>query len=216
MPDCRKSVYSDHVEFAIMAKLPEQGRKTKWVLSQSAFQGLLNWFDENDETAGQRYVEIRRRLVQYFDRKNSPNPHELADETLNRVARRLEKEGKITGSSPPQFCFITARYIFLESLRGRPHHESLDESSAASPEIQESGEWDQLSTDCLERCLQTLDLQERNVVIGYYHGERSVRIENRKLISAKLGVSVNALSIRACRIRIKLGSCIRECLKRGK
>jgi RNA polymerase sigma factor (sigma-70 family) len=216
MPHSRKSVYSDHVEFAIMSKIPEQGRKTKWVLSQSAFQGLLSWFDEDNETAGQQYVEIRRRLVQYFDRKNCSTPHELADETLNRVARRLEEEGKITGSSPREFCFITARYIFLESLRGRQHHESLDERIAVSPEIQESEEWDQLSSDCLERCLQTLDSQERNVIIGYYHGERSIRIENRKLIAAKLGVSMNALSIRACRIRIKLQSCIRECLKSGR
>ena len=216
MPDSRKSVYSDHVEFTNMAKLPGQGRKTKWVLSQSAFQDLLSWFDENDETAGQQYVEIRRRLVQYFDRKNCSAPHELADETLNRVARRLEKEGKITDKNPREFCFITARYIFLESLRGRQHHDPLDERIASSVETQESGEWDQLSADCLERCLQTLDLEDRNVIIGYYHGERSIRIENRKLIAAKLGVSMNALSIRACRLRIKLQSCIHECLKSGK
>jgi DNA-directed RNA polymerase specialized sigma24 family protein len=199
-----------------MTKLPEQDRKAKWVLSQSAFQGLLSWFDEDEETAGQQYVEIRRRLVQYFDRKNCSAPHELADETLNRVARRLEEEGKITGTSPREFCFITARYIFLESLRSRKHHEPLDERIAVSSEIQESGEWDQLSSDCLKRCLKTLDPEDRNVIIGYYRGERSIRIENRKLIAAKLGVSMNALSIRACRIRIKLESCIRECLRSGK
>jgi DNA-directed RNA polymerase specialized sigma24 family protein len=198
-----------------MAKLPEPHRKSKWVLSQSAFQSLLSWLDEDNETAGQRYIEIRRRLVQYFDRKNCSYPHELADETLNRVARRLEGEGKITGSTPSQFCFNTARYIFLESLRHRKHHESLDESSVVPSESNE-GEWEQHSSDCLERCLQTLDPEDRNLIIGYYQGDRSIRIKNRKLVAAKLGVSMNALSIRACRIRIKLASCIRKCMESDK
>lgn len=199
-----------------MANLPEPDRKTKWMLSQSSFQRLLSWLDENSESGGQRYVVIRRRLVQYFDRKNCSSPQELADETLNRVARRLEEEGEIIGSTPSQFCFNTARYIFLESLRRREHNEPLHQDLASSPQFQEEGEWEQLRSNCLEKCLQTLDPEERIVILGYYQGERRMRIENRKLIAAKLGVSMNALTIRACRIRIKLESCIRKCLNNDK
>ncbi len=199
-----------------MANLPEPDRKTKWNLTQSAFQRLLIWLDENNESGGQRYVIIRRRLVQYFDRKNCSSPQELADETLNRVARRLEEEGEITGSTPSQFCFNTARYIFLESLRRREHNEPLHQDLTSSPQFQEEGEWEQQRSNCLEKCLQTLDPEERIVILGYYQGERRVRIENRKLIAAKLGVSMNALTIRACRIRIKLESCIRKCLNNDK
>jgi DNA-directed RNA polymerase specialized sigma24 family protein len=199
-----------------MANLPEPGRKNKWILSQSAFQKLLTWLDENSESGGQRYVVIRRRLVQYFDRKNCSSPHELADETLNRVARRLEEEGEIIGNTPSQFCFNTARYIFLESLRRKEHNEPLHEDLANSAQFQEEGEWEQLRSNCLEKCLQTLDPEERIVILGYYQGERRVRIENRKLIAAKLGVSMNALTIRASRIRIKLESCIRKCLNNDK
>jgi DNA-directed RNA polymerase specialized sigma24 family protein len=199
-----------------MANLPEPGRKNKWILSQSAFQKLLTWLDENSESGGQRYVVVRRRLVQYFDRKNCSSPHELADETLNRVARRLEEEGEIIGNTPSQFCFNTARYIFLESLRRKEHNEPLHEDLANSAQFQEEGEWEQLRSNCLEKCLQTLDPEERIVILGYYQGERRVRIENRKLIAAKLGVSMNALTIRASRIRIKLESCIRKCLNNDK
>jgi DNA-directed RNA polymerase specialized sigma24 family protein len=177
---------------------------------------LLDWLDENSESGGQRYVVIRRRLVQYFDRKNCSSPHELADETLNRVARRLEEEGEIIGNTPSQFCFNTARYIFLESLRRKEHNEPLHEDLANSAQFQEEGEWEQLRSNCLEKCLQTLDPEERIVILGYYQGERRVRIENRKLIAAKLGVSMNALTIRASRIRIKLESCIRKCLNNDK
>ena len=185
------------------------------MLTQSAFQRLLSWLDENNESLGQRYVEIRRRLVKYFDRRNCSSPQELADETMNRVARRLEEEGEIKGSTPVEFCFITARYIFLESLRRRQHHESLQENLVAPHEFQEEQEEQQYS-DCLERCLQALDPQDQNLILSYYRGERHTRIENRKLIAAKLGVSMNALGIRACRIRIKLESCIRKCLNSNK
>jgi len=200
-----------------MANLPEPDRKSKWVLSQNAFQRLLDWLDENSESRGQRYVVIRRRLVQYFDRKNCSSPHELADETLNRVARRLEEEeGEITDSTPSQFCFNTARYIFLESLRRKEHHEPLPDDLANSPQFLEEGEWEQLRSNCLEKCLQTLDPEDRIVILGYYQGERRMRIETRKLIAAKLGVSMNAITIRACRIRIKLELCIRKCLNDDK
>ena len=171
-----------------MANLPKPERKTRFVLTESAFQRLIGWLDESLESGGQRYVVIRRRLVQYFDRKNCSFPQELADETLNRVARRLE-EGEITGSTPSQFCFNTARYVFLESLRQREHNEPLHQDLASSPQFQEEGEWEQQRSNCLDKCLQTLDPEERIVILGYYQGERRVRIENRKLIAAKLGVS---------------------------
>jgi DNA-directed RNA polymerase specialized sigma24 family protein len=199
-----------------MANLPEPERKTKWVLTESAFQRLVNWLDENSESRGERYVVIRRRLVQYFDRKNCSSPQELADETLNRVARRLEEEGEIVDSTPSQFCFNIARYIFLESLRRREHNEPLPEDLSHSPQFQEEGEWENLRSNCLQKCLQTLEHEDRIVILGYYQGERRARIENRKLIATKLGVSMNALTIRACRIRIKLESCIRKCLKNDK
>jgi hypothetical protein len=54
---------------------------------------------------------MRRRLVQYFDRKNCLRPDELADETLNRVARRLEEKGGITDTPPARYCYILARFV---------------------------------------------------------------------------------------------------------
>jgi hypothetical protein len=70
--------------------------KRDWVLNQSAFQHFLKWLDGGVDSGGERYLEIRRRLVFYFDRRNCASLDELADETLNRVARRLEEKGAIT------------------------------------------------------------------------------------------------------------------------
>lgn len=194
-----------------MVNQPEPQKKSQWVLTQSAFQRLLSWLDEANDSDGQRYVEIRRRLVQYFDRKNCLNGQELADETLNRVARRLEEEGEITTAAPAQFCFITARYVFLESLRRHRSHELLQENSAAK--TVEDQQTEQEQEECLETCLQKLDVEDRDVIIGYYQGERQLRIANRKLLAERLSVSMNAVSIRAWRIRMKLEECVRKCLE---
>ncbi len=91
--------------------------KRDWVLTQSAFHRLLDWLDEGADSSGQRYLEMRQRLGLYFDRKNCPAPEELADETLTRVSRRLEEEGAITGDAPARYCYIVARFVFLEYWR---------------------------------------------------------------------------------------------------
>src|SRR5262245_937900 len=96
---------------------PSVPRKAEWILTQGAFRRLLAWMDGPADTGGQNYLEIRRRLVLYFDRKNCPSPEELADETLNRVARRLEEEGSITSDTPAHYCYIVARFVLLESFR---------------------------------------------------------------------------------------------------
>src|SRR5262245_31590503 len=95
------------------AGLHKAEAKSTWRLTEGAFHGLLRWLDEGADSDGERYLEMRRRLVLYFDRKNCRAPDELADETLNRVARRLEEEGSITSDSPAHYCYIVARYVLL-------------------------------------------------------------------------------------------------------
>jgi DNA-directed RNA polymerase specialized sigma24 family protein len=191
---------------------PEPLRKSEWVLTQGAFQQLLDWLDGGADSSGERYLEIRRRLVHYFDRKNCASPEELADETLNRVTRRLEEEGTIKGDAPAQYCYIVARYVLLESLRQRNREQSIqDELPAprdASEEIREAAR----RSDALQHCMQNLPSADRALITGYYQGVQRIKIENRRSLASKLGITMNALTIRACRIRNKLESCMRKAM----
>jgi hypothetical protein len=65
--------------------------------------------------------------------------------------------------------------------------------------------------NCLEECLAKLATPDRDLILGYYCGEQRTKIENRRGLAATLRLSVNALSIRACRIRNKLELCVRQC-----
>lgn len=190
--------------------------KKNWTITSDAFRRLLEWLDEGDDSDGHKYLEMRRRLVNYFDRKNCHAPDALADETLNRAARRLEEEGKIESEAPAKFCYITARFVFLEHLRDADKKDvSLDErreqSKAAEGDEEEAKKRKEKMLDCLERCIARLEPLNRKIISGYYFGEERAKIENRRALAQSLDISTNALTIRVCRIRDKLQSCVREC-----
>ena len=193
--------------------------KKDWTLTPGALNRLLTWLDEGGTSEGLKYLEMRRRLVSYFDRKNCATPEELADETLNRVARRLEEEGGIQSETPARYCYIVARFVFMEHLRETHRGDvALNEISRQNnPDYSTAEEVDtkERVLDCLEQCTAKLEPTKRKIITGYYVGKERVKIENRRALAESLGITMNALSIRACRIREKLESCVRECANRS-
>ncbi|MCY7347383.1 MAG: hypothetical protein LH614_14330 [Pyrinomonadaceae bacterium] len=195
-------------------------QKKKRTLNAEAFRRFLGWLgdDADADSRSENYLEMRRRLVAYFDRKNCLQPDELADETLNRVARRLDEEGDIESETPAKYCYIVARFVFLESLRGtEKKNVPLDEISRAKSgnlAIAEAKEEEikEKMLDCLEHCTNQLEAINREIITRYYYGEERIKIENRRRLAEGLGITVNALSIRACRIRDKLEICVKKCV----
>jgi DNA-directed RNA polymerase specialized sigma24 family protein len=194
--------------------------KKNWTLTPRAFDRLLNWLDEGTNSEGEKYLEMRRRLIAYFDRKNCSAPDELTDETLNRAARRLEEEGDIVSETAARYCYIVARFVFLEYLRERNDEVPLDaiKSLAAGNQPAVSGAEDESFNRerlmiCLDHCTEKLDPTHRELIVRYYYGEQRIKIDNRLALAKHLGITVNALSIRACRIRDKLEVCVKECAR---
>jgi RNA polymerase sigma factor (sigma-70 family) len=182
--------------------------------SESAigFQRFLDWLDGGVSSDGAKYLEIRTRLVRYFDRKNCVAPDDMADETLARVARRLREEGGNIDAAPAQYCYIVARYVFLEYLRDVGRRavslEALPEIGSLVSPTSEGEEAPQL--DRLEHCLDRLPAADRQLIFEYYRGGQRAKIDNRQRLATRLGITTNALSIRACRIRQRLENCVRN------
>jgi DNA-directed RNA polymerase specialized sigma24 family protein len=198
-----------------MGETSKSRLKRDWAPDESVFHKFLQWLDGGRDSNGERYLEMRRRLVGYFDRKQCGPADDLADETLNRVARRLEEEGSITESAPAQYCYIVAKFVFLEHLRRTRHQITTGEadfdllafkSEAARPVAQ--SETAQTLLECLEGCLERLFPTDRNLILEYYRGEQGEKIENRRKLAERLALTMNALSIRACRIRDRLEACV--------
>jgi len=191
--------------------------KKDWKLTQRAFDQLLNWLDEGRNSDGQKYLEMRERLVAYFDRKNCCDPDDLADQTLNRVGRRLEEEGITASESPARYCYIVARFVFMESLRDAQKDNTLRQEIRPTPynngfAFSEAAEKQERMLNCLEQCTAKLDTAQREIILQYYSGKERLKIERRRALAESLGITANALSIRACRIRDKLEACVKLCL----
>jgi hypothetical protein len=196
--------------------------KRGWKLSEQAFQGFLHWLDEGVDSQGHKYLEIRRRLTVYFDRHNCAHPDDLADETLNRVARRIEETGAFDDTPPARYCYITAKYVLLERFRESSRIPlSLDALPSVAREaalssggvsLVSGADSDERRLHCLESCLGNLEPQDRELICEYYQGERRWKIENRRQLAMRCGASLNALAIRACRIRGVLENCVRRCM----
>jgi len=192
--------------------------KQDWGPTEPAFRRFLEWLDEGKNSNGERYLDVRKRLVRYFDHKQCLPADDLADDTLNRVMRRLDEEGTITDASPAQYCYIMARFVFLEHLREiRPQVNASDSDLDSAvfggvgnraPELVETA---QERLDCLDLCLQKLSSADRNLILEYYRGEQGDKIQRRRKLAEQLAVSTNALSIRACRIRTRLEECVVTC-----
>ena len=189
-----------------------------WTATADSFREFLTWLDEGAESNGEKYLQMRRRLVLYFDRKNCLGSDELADETLSRVAAKLQEKGAITDLSPAHYCYIVAKFVFLEYLRRTEHslagakelERSVDaRQSSASPAGDVSGAREQLVDD-LERCLSALQPEDRELILDYYRGDGRTKIEGRRRLAERLGLSANALTIKACRIRNKVEECVRK------
>jgi len=185
--------------------------KQEWVMTQAAFDRLLAHLDADREQAGQKYLRLRLKLVKYFEWRGAAFPDREADVTLNRVARRMDEGQEV--HSLNAYCYGVARLVFVEALRAQQREQEAFE--CASPEEAQEPEAAldrEVRCSCLDRCLQALPKENRELIIEYYEAEKGGKIERRKRLAARRGIPLNALRIRAHRIRASLEACVRECV----
>lgn len=178
--------------------------RTERELTKEGFDRLLAWLDEDREKAAEKYEEIRNRLMKVFESRGCASPDRLADETIDRVARRIHEVAATYEGKPVLYFHGVARLVHLEYLRRRPLWlpTSIDDTPE---EIEER-------YDCLEQCLNRLTPRNRELILDYYDDKRQTGTDPRKQAAWRLGISPNALRIRAHRIRESLGKCIGACL----
>jgi DNA-directed RNA polymerase specialized sigma24 family protein len=198
--------------------------KKDWAPTQGSFHDFLHWLDQGVDSGGEKYLEMHRRLAAYFDRKNCLTADELADETLARVAQKLQDKGEITELSPAHYCYVTAKFVFLEYIRhaknGRAGLEEFSvsrqpgsDSGVVAPSVGDGDGDQEKMLSCLDRCLSKLSADDSELILEYYQGEKQEKIQRRRELGVRLGLSANALSIRACRIRTKVEQCVKDCCK---
>jgi DNA-directed RNA polymerase specialized sigma24 family protein len=178
------------------------------IVTQEKFDLLLSWLDRNRETAGQKYEKIRQRLIRILIGRGCFEAEQLADETFDRVTRKLpELAGNYTGE-PSLYFYGVADKIYLEWLRQQkkikqlrlPQNDARDKTAL------------EIEYECLETCLEKLSAEQHRLIVGYYKEEKTAKIENRRKLAEFFGITANAMQVKTLRIRAQLKECMRNCI----
>jgi DNA-directed RNA polymerase specialized sigma24 family protein len=71
----------------------------------------------------------------------------------------------------------------------------------------------EMENECLEQCMRQLIPRNRELIVEYYRYDRAAKIQHRKELAERMDVAVNALRIRAHRIRNNLQKCVFRCIE---
>lgn len=182
--------------------------KKIWEINLQAFEKMLSWLDKDREIAGQKYETIRARLIKILNYRGCRLAEEIADETFDRAARKIDKLIENYEGDPALYFFGIANKVFLEFQR-KPFLEELPEVIVQTENEEEDF---QPEYECLQKCLGNLSAQQREFIIGYYAEQKSAKIKRHKELAENIGIQNNSLYVRAFRIRTKLQKCVLECV----
>jgi DNA-directed RNA polymerase specialized sigma24 family protein len=179
-------------------------------LTSDALEKLLSRLSADPDEAASKYEVVRSKLIHFFEWRKSDLADALADETLDRVARRIDEGVQIDNLIA--YLFAVARRVWQEkrSKQMVPLDDVMRDNLRRQVETEAEEE---PRLECLDRCLSTLPRDNRQLIIDYYQEERRLKIQLRQQLAEKLGIPLNALRIRAHRIRATLESCITKCVE---
>jgi RNA polymerase sigma factor (sigma-70 family) len=197
-------------------------------LTADQFEGLLRRLNPDREQAALQYESLRFKLIRFFEWNGCTGSEDLADETLDRVARKLPLVDILDVTA---FAWGVAKRVRLEGDKKAARAEHLSRRYFAPGTGSGGGRWtglpqqlsehpgsdpagfgqsdsqedrpDQERFDCMRRCLDRLPARDRELFLAYYDA-RPKDGERRRRLAESMGVSVGALRVRVNRLRDKL------------
>ncbi len=114
---------------------------------------------------------------------------------------------------------------FLKRQQQQLHQVSLDSPNengmtpstpAIGEDVHEGVEKSVLRTRvraCFDKCMNGLKREDVEMLLEYYRGEKGKQITIRKALAKRLGLTMNALTLRVRDRREKLRQCVEPCLR---
>ncbi len=208
------AVYESGAEAVIALVAHLQAR-----IAALAFDKLLALLLPDREQAGHKYEEIRRALTHFFARRAITEPEVCADRVFEIVQQKIAEGVEI--EDVRKYFWGIAKNVWLRQrecqhpLSELPEEPDRDKRlSLPAPQLVTQAEADEESyLKCKKACLQALPSDERELIVAYCRGRKRDK-EGREELAKKLDITVNALTTRISRIRLKLNECKDKCLGR--
>jgi len=183
----------------------------------------LRLFDPDPVRAAAKYADLFRRLVKFFEWRQCRSPEDLAQETMSRALAKIPSV-TIVALDPAAYFFGFAKNLVREDRKGARRDERriarLDQDRSPSQE-EDGPAWpgeeehlgaigvlpDSLADlhrlddrKTLQLRLQCLPAADRKLIVQYCLRDH----RGRGLLAEELGMTRNALSVRAHRIKRRL------------
>lgn len=179
-------------------------------ITKESFDALLEWLDPDREKAARRYEVIRAGLIRIFVSNGLADAAYYADETVDRVIKRLPEIRAGYVNDPARYFHGVARNVLREALRRR------EIATDVLPERPSLKSANNEMAECLRKCLRALPADKHELIYDYHVYEGHEKIESHRKMAGELAISVGALRTRAHHIRATLEDCVQECMKSGR
>ncbi|MEO1333993.1 MAG: hypothetical protein AAFV29_00050 [Myxococcota bacterium] len=153
------------------------------------------------------YARLREKLEGIFTWRGCADPQGLADETFDRVARKVQ--AGLTVETPAAYVLGVARRVALEAKRAEARITSTPPETLVAAPPNASIE---LYHRTLDRCLAALPAHDRDLLLSYHRGDGRQRIDGRRALAERVGLPLATLRVRAHRIRLVVERCLKKCL----
>lgn len=188
--------------------------KEKPQITKQDFDKLLIWFSPDEDEAGKQYEQIREGLIRFFRFRGCFEAEDLADETINRVAKKLDTFKFDENIKTITYFYSFASKIYLEDYSKRRRNDAKTKQIVLHIEekVRDVEPEKSPSLECLEGCLAKEPVESRNLLLEYYSLEKSEKMQLRKKLAEEQNINMQLLHTRVYRMRIILRKCIKNCL----
>ena len=179
------------------------------------FKNLLGCFSSDTEEAARKYEEIRRGLIDFFYYRGATDGESLADETINRVAKKLPTANFSENFKPAAYFYSFAAKIHLEDRRERLKIAvNIEEIESLAGPDNKLDEKDSAGAVCLEKCLAEHSPDESKILLRYYGFERNERTQARRSLAEENRINIGLLHTKISRLKKTLRGCLKKCLNK--
>lgn len=209
LPLCLRYATAVFFTAALRGPQPLRIKKPGPEVTVENFSSFLAWLSPDGDRAGEEYELLRYKLCAYFGNRRCSVPDELADETINRV---ILKRCEVVIDNKWAYLYGVARNVYREFLRKQPAHLDIDKVVLPSTQPEEEPGF---SRECLDKCLDELPPQKKELVLQYFSRTKTAKINLRRQISQTMEKSQTAVRMEVKRIKDRLKRCVQECMSEG-
>ena len=189
----------------------------RYELKSDHFENLLQRLDPDRGHAGEKYEDLRRRLIKFFEWNSCFSAEDLVDETFDRVAEKLKD---VQVLDVVGFAWGIAKHVRQEAHKRTERTVQISDlpggkefpAQGKNPEkvLQEEME-DEQRARCLRLCLQRFSPTDRKLFLDYHKAEGE-QTEYRQKLAADHQLTLGALRVRINRFRERLEECVQRCM----